>query len=329
MGDRPEVVIFPGRPKINLPSVPLWGVLLIIMLVWLGVGTYQVGPGEAGVIRRFGRAVEVTAPGLHWHLPWPVERVDTVDVQKARRVEVGFRTLQASPPAQYKEVPEESSMLTGDENIVHVEVAVQYQISDPRKYLFNVRDPEQQVRAALEASLRAVVGRRTIDEVLTTGKAEVQDETLALLQGLLDRYDSGIRAIIVQLQDVSPPKQAADAFKAVASAREEKQRLINESETYRNDIIPKARGEAEKTLREAEAFQAEQISRAKGDAARFLSILQEYRAAKEINRTRMYLETMEQILPGMEIYIVDANTGGVMPYLPLGKAAAARGGAGQ
>lgn len=322
------VVPFPRRPQFRLPAVPAWGVLALVLLIWLAAGTYQVGPGEAGVVRRFGKVTEVTGPGLHWHLPWPVEQVNTVNVQTARRVEVGFRTLRIGPPAEYKDVPEESSMLTGDENIVHVEVAVQYQISDPRKYLFNVRDPEQQVRAALEASLRAVVGRQTIDQVLTTGKADVQNETLTLLQGLLDKYESGIRAVIVQLQDVAPPKQAADAFKAVASAREEKQRLINDAETYRNDVIPKARGEAEKVLREAEAFRAEQLSKARGDAARFLAILKEYQVQKEVNRTRMYLETMEQVLPGMEIYIVDAKTGGVVPYLPVGKDAA-KGGTGR
>lgn len=318
MRDGP-VVEFPRRPQFNLPAVPFWALLAVAVVAWLGAGTYQVGPGESGVVRRFGMVTEVTGPGLHWHLPWPVEQVDRVNVQSARRVEVGFRTVRVGPPAEYKAVPEESSMLTGDENIVHVEVSVQYQISDPRQYLFNVRDPEQQVRAALEASLRAVVGRQHIDQVLTTGKAEVQTETLRLLQGLLDRYESGIRAITVQLQDVSPPKQAADAFKSVASAREEKQRLINDAETYRNDVIPKARGEAEKALREAEGFKAEQLSKAKGDAARFLSILKEYQAAKEINRTRMYLETMEQVLPGMEIYVVDEKTGGVVPYLPVGK----------
>ncbi len=315
-----------GRPVIRFPrpfnwqrlaALPGWGILALVLLIWLGSGVYQVGAAEKGVVRRFGKVTEITEPGLHWRLPWPIERVDTPDVAAARRVEVGFRTVKPPPGAQYREVPEEALMLTGDENIVHTEVAVQYQVSNPEKFLFNVKDPDALVRSALEASLRGVVGRRHIDDVLTTGKSEIQTETLKLLQNLLDRADSGLAALVVQLQAVQPPAQASEAFKSVASAKEEKQRLINEAEAYRNDIIPKARGEAEKNLREAEAFKAEEVARARGDSARYLSILNQYQQGKEITRTRLYLETVEQILAGAEVYILDEKTGDVVPYLPL------------
>lgn len=310
------VIDFPQKPKFNLklPRLSLWGVLAVLILLWLASGTYQVNPGEVGVVRRFGRAVTTTGLGLHWHLPWPVETVDTPNVELARRVEVGFRTR---GPGNYEEIPEESLMLTGDENIVHAEVIAQYKIKDPVQFLFNVRDPDEVVRSALEASLRAVVGSRLIDEVLTTGKTQVQDETQRQLQGLLDRYESGIQVLAVQLQDVQPPDQALQAFKDVASAREQKQRLINEAQSYRNDVIPKARGEAEKILREAEAYAAEQVAQARGEAARFLAILEEYRAGQEVNRTRLYLEAMEEVLGKSEVYVIDPDTGGILPLLPL------------
>lgn len=322
------VIPMPRRPDLSrLSQLPGWGILVVLLLLWMGSGFYQVGAAEAGVVRRFGKVTEITGPGLHWRLPWPIERHDTPDVAVTRRVEVGFRTVRPAPQAQYQSLPEEALMLTGDENIVHAEVAVQYQIRDPKKFLFRSRDPDVLVRAGLEAALRAVVGRRNIDDVLTTGKTEIQTEALALLQALLDRYDTGISAMVMQLQDVQPPSQASEAFKSVASAREEKQRLINESQAYQNDVIPKARGEVEKTLREAEAYKAEQEAQAKGEASRFSAMLRAYQEGKEINRTRLYLETMEQVLQGSEVYIVDQKSGGVLPLLSLTPAASASGGA--
>lgn len=309
-----------------LKFIPGWGLVVVIALIWLASGTYQVAPGEAGVVLRFGAWTGVAVgPGLHWHLPWPIERVYKPDVERTRRVEVGFETVR-SEPLQYREKPEESLMLTKDENIVDNSFIVQYRVTDPVKFLFNVKNPDEAVKVAAESAMRGVVGSRLIDDILTTEKTAIQEDTKRLLQQLLDKYESGIFVINVQLQDVNPPDEVADAFKDVASAREDRQKLINQSQSYQNDIIPKARGEAEKMIREAEAFKEERIKRAEGDADRFISILEEYQKAPEVNRTRLYLETMELILPKVQIYLIDEKaSGGVVPYVPISR----EGGAGR
>jgi len=290
----------------------------MVILLWLLSGIYIVGPDEQGVIRRFGKQVRVTGPGPHWHLPFPIEQVNTPKVTQVRRIEVGFRTIHPGPPARYREVVEESLMLTGDENIVDSQIIVQYKIKDAVNYLFNVRGQEDMVRDATEAALRQVVGRHNIDEVLTENKAQIEDETREKLQSLLDRYGSGLVVNLVKFQAVRPPQEVDAAFKDVASAKEDKQRLIQEAEAYRNDIIPKARGNAEKKIREAEAYKVERIKRAKGEAERFESVLKEYRKAKDITETRLYLETMETILPGLRKYVVKTDAkGGLLNVLPL------------
>lgn len=324
MTDHPNVINIPRPPKVPgfIKGLGGWGLVVVLLGIWLISGAYQVEAGEVAVVRRFGRALEQPiGPGLHWHVPWPVERVDIINIT-VQRIEVGFRTINTEP-LDYVDMPEESLMLTKDENIVSNTFTVQYRVGDPIKFLFNIEDPEGTIRAAAESAMRATVGSRTIDDILTTGKSEIQLETTRLLQDLMYKYDSGILVDNVLLQDVNPPDEVVDAFKEVASAREEKQRLINEAQSYQNDVIPKARGEAQKQLREAEAFRAERVERAEGDAQRFKAILAEYRKAPAINRTRMYLEVMEQLLPGMEVYVVDAETGGIVPYLPL------KGGSGQ
>ena len=201
-------------------------------------------------------------------------------------------------------------MLTGDENIVDAEMIVQYKLKDPEAYLFNFVRPVLTVREASEASLRTIVGRHGIDQALTAGKLMIQEETKALLQSILDKYDSGIQVVAVQLQDVSPPKSVIAAFKDVASAKEDKNRLINEAEGYRNDVIPKARGEAQAMIREAEGFKEARIKRAEGDVAKFKSMLKEYKKGKSITKKRLYLEAMEDILPGVEKFIVPDGEGG-------------------
>ena len=209
-------------------------------------------------------------------------------------------------------------MLTGDENIVDAEMIVQYKIKDPVEYLFNIVLPELTVRQAAEASLRTVVGRNRIDETLTTGKFAIQEETKLQLQSILDKYESGIHIVAVQLQDVSPPKEVIGAFKDVASAKEDKNRMINQAEGYRNDVIPKARGEAEAMIRDAEGFRDSRIKRAEGDAAKFTTILKEYNKAKSITEKRLYLETMEKVLPDIEKIIVpDKDSGNMLNLLNL------------
>jgi membrane protease subunit HflK len=232
--------------------------------------------------------------------------VQTPKVTEVKRVEIGFRTMGKN---QFRTIEKESLMLTGDENIVDAELIVQYKIKDPVAYTFNFVKPEQTVREAAEATLRTIIGRHKIDEALTAGKFMIQEESKFLLQSILDKYETGIFVVAVQLQDVSPPKQVIAAFKDVASAKEDKNRMINQAEGYRNNVIPKARGEAQAMIREAEGFRVARIARAEGDVAKFNAMLVEYKKGKEVTRKRMYLETMEEILPNIEKYIVPDGDG--------------------
>jgi membrane protease subunit HflK len=299
-------------PDLKIKIFPLMGIALAF---WLFTGVYMVGPDEVGVVRTFGEYTRVAQSGLNYHFPYPIEQVNTPAVTEVKRIEIGFRTLRNG---QYRTVEKESLMLTGDENIVDAEMIVQYKIKDPVAYLFNIMEPELTVREAAEASLRTVVGRNKIDETLTTGKFKIQEETKSQLQAILDKYESGIHVVAVQLQDVSPPKEVIGAFKDVASAKEDKNRMINQAEGYRNDVIPKARGEAEAMIRDAEGFREARIKRSEGDAAKFTTILKEYRKAKSITRKRLYLETMEKVLPGIEkIVVPDKDSGNILNLLNL------------
>ena len=299
-------------PEFNFKIIP---VLVAALALWLFTGVYMVGPDEVGVVRTFGEYTRVAQSGLNYHFPYPIEQVNTPAVTEVKRIEIGFRTLRNG---QYRTVEKESLMLTGDENIVDAEMIVQYKIKDPVAYLFKIVEPELTVREAAEASLRTVVGRNKIDETLTTGKFQIQEGTKTQLQLILDKYESGIHVVAVQLQDVSPPKEVIGAFKDVASAKEDKNRMVNQAEGYRNDIIPKARGEAEAMIRDAEGFRESRIKRSEGDAAKFTTILKEYRKAKSITQKRLYLETMERVLPGIEKIIVpDKDSGNMLNLLNL------------
>ncbi len=296
-------------------------VLVLVIALYLASGIFVVAPDEQGVVRRFGKFIRLESPGLNYHLPYPIETVLTPAVTQVKRVEIGFRTISFGPPARYREIPVEALMLTGDENIVSAEAIVQYKIKDPVNYLFNIILPEQTVRSAAEATLRQVIGERKIDEALTVGKYEIQEETKRLLQKLLDSYKAGILIVAVQLQDVNPPKEVQDAFKDVASAKEDKSRYINLAQGYRNDLIPKARGEAVKMTKEAEGYKIERIKKAEGDVAKFNSILTEYKKGESITQARLYLEAMEEILPNMNKIIVGLNENQpLINLLPLGDA---------
>tara|TARA_B100000700_G_C15026250_1_gene848303 strand:+ start:28 stop:1002 length:975 start_codon:yes stop_codon:yes gene_type:complete len=299
-------------PEFNFKLTPI---IFAILIVWLLTGIFIVGPDEVGVIRTFGKHTRIAQSGLNWKFPSPIETANTPKVTEVKRIEIGFRTLKNG---QYRTVEKESLMLTGDENIVDAEMIVQYKIKDPVSYLFKIVAPELTVREAAEASLRTVVGRNNIDETLTTGKFTIQEETKVQLQSILDKYESGIHVVAVQLQDVSPPKEVIGAFKDVASAKEDKNRMINQAEGYRNDVIPKARGEAESMIRDAEGFKESRIKRAEGDAVKFTTILKEYNKAKSITEKRLYLETMEKVLPEIEKIIVpDKDNGNVLNLLNL------------
>ncbi len=303
--ERKRIII--GDQEISLPVIGTLPIVGIGIVLWLLTGIFVVGPDEVGVVQTFGKYTRITQSGLNYHFPFPIETVNTPKVMEVKRVEIGFRTMGSN---QYRTIEKESLMLTGDENIVDAELIVQYKIKDPVGYLFNFVKPELTVREAAEASLRTVIGQNKIDEALTSGKYVIQEETKELLQSILDKYETGILVVAVQLQDVSPPKQVIAAFKDVASAKEDKNRMINQAEGYRNDIIPKARGEAQAMIRGAEGFREARVKRAEGDVAKFKAMLTEYKKAKDVTRKRMYLETMEKILPGINKYIVPSGKGG-------------------
>ena len=314
----------PSFPGLNFDWRWLKWLIPAVVVLWLLSGIYIVLPDEQAVVRRFGRVTKITEPGPHYHWPSPVEKVSKVKVKQVRRIEIGFRTVHPGPPARYRFVPEESLMLTGDEQIVDAQVIVQYQVNDPAKFLFNVRgleSPNGALMDAAEVALRHVVGQRPIDDVLIGEKLQIEIDIRELLQQIIDGYDGGLKVVEVKLQTVRPPVEVASAFSDVVSAKEDKDRLIKEAEGYREDVLPKARGLAQKIIREAEAYKAERLKRAQGDADRFLVVLNEYTKAKDVTRKRLYLETMERILPDMQKFIIDSQvSGNLLQFLPLEKA---------
>ena len=285
-------------PKLSMGTFPLIGIFVVL---WLLTGIYIVGPDEVGVVQTLGKYSRAAQSGLNYHFPYPIETVSTPKVTEVKRIEIGFRTVGKN---QYQTISRESLMLTGEENIVDAEMIVQYRIKAPVAYTFNFIEPELTVRQASEASLRTVVGRHNIDEALTSGKFMIQEEAKELIQNILDKYNTGILVAAVQLQDVSPPEQVISAFKDVASAKEDKNRMVNQAEGYRNDVIPKARGEAQAQIREAEGYKKARIARAEGDVSKFNAVLKEYRKSKEVTETRLFLETAEEILSNREKIIV-------------------------
>ena len=297
-----------GDQEITIHTFNIGGLAILLLVVgaWFVLSAfYVVGPDEEGVVRRFGKWVRTEPSGLHFKFPYPIEKVDLPKVTQVQEISVG-------------RILKEAKMLTGDENILLVEVRVQYKIKDAAQYLFNVRNVEETIKDATESALRQTIGSHPIDDPLTEKKAEIMDEIQLSLQQMLDHYECGIDIRQVQLQDVNPPQEVDFAFKDVQSAKEEKEQLINEALGYQNDIIPKARGGAEKLIREAEAYREERIKRAEGDASKFRSVLAEYRKAKNVTEKRLYLETMEQILPGIEKVILDEKAGNLLNVLPLG-----------
>lgn len=293
----------------------------VILTVWLLSGIYIVDDSENAVVLRFGEHVKtVTDSGMKYHLPLPIEKVWKENVSEPKRLEYGYRTLSekdSNNKAKYEAVLEESTMLTGDENLLHVETSMQFVITDVEDFMFNVADPYQTLRMAGESAIRRVVANHSLDDVLTDNKLEVQQEIQVQLQNMANSYGLGVQIRNVQLQDVDPPSEVDAAFKDVAAAKEDKTSAINEAEIYKNEVIPKARGNAEEILNKAEAYKQKRTAEARGDVAKFNGILEEYKEAKEVTRTRMYLETMEQILPDIEKYIVDEQ-GNTVQFLPLG-----------
>jgi membrane protease subunit HflK len=300
---------------------PIGLILIIIAFVWLASGLYRVGPDEQGVVLRFGKFIKTTQPGLHYHIPLPVETVQTPKVTKVNRIDIGFRSERDSGFSQgggVADVPQESLMLTGDENIVNIDFSVFWVIKDAGKFLFEIQDPEGTVKAAAETAMREVIAKSKIQPVLTEGRAQIEIETQEIIQSILDEYNSGIQITQVQTQKADPPDQVIDAFRDVQAARADMERSKNEAEAYANDVIPRARGEAAKIMQAAEAYKQKVVAQAEGEASRFISIYNEYAKAKEVTQERMYLETMEKVLADIDKVIIEKNAGsGVVPYLPL------------
>ena len=297
-------------------------ILVALVAVWLLSGIYIVNPDEEGVVLRFGKYDRTVGAGPHYALPFPIETVYKPKVTQVQRVEVGFRSVGQGRTFQQganRSLPEESGMLTGDENIVNVQFSVQYQIKNPVEYLFNVTDQAAVVKNAAEAAMREVIGNSLIDSAITDGKLKIQSDATVLLQEVLDRYEAGIQVLAVQMQDVHPPQEVSDAFKDVASAREDKSRIINEAEAYRNALLPQARGEAAAILNKAEAYRVARLQQAEGESRRFDALRQEYEKAPDVTRQRLYYETMEEILAASkDKTLLDSGVSGkVLPHMPL------------
>lgn len=296
--------------------------VLVIFVLWLLTGIYTVDSkgGEEAVVLRFGEYVQTEKEaGLHWHLPSPIERVYKEKVNEVKTIEIGFRTIRGGSTVEmgvYKQMPEESLMLTGDENMVNVETVIQYKIINIVDYLFNVDDQEDTLIISAESAIRRVIASHLLDEALTDNKFGIQQEIRDDLQDLCDNYEIGIGISAVKLQDVEAPDEVDAAFKDVANAREDKNSYINEAQSYANEIIPKARGNAAEMINDAEAYKEKRIAEAKGDVANFVQILEKYQLGKEVTRTRMYLEMLEEVLPGVEKYILNGE-GNTLNFLPL------------
>ncbi len=297
-----------------------WIVIVVIIAIYLLTGIYTIGPSEVGLVKRFGRYVATVDPGIHYHLPAPIQSVVAVNVLEVRKEEIGFRTVSPPPSPRYQTVETEALMLTGDGNIAHVEMVVQYRVKDAERFAFNIINPKVIVKQAAEAVLREQVATRTLDETLTEERDVIGADTIIALQALLDVYGAGIVVGNIQLQDAKPPREVISAFDDVNSARQDKEKLINKAEEYAMDILPRSRGQAQEIANQAVAYKQERIKRAEGDVARFLEVLTKYELGEEVTRTRMYIETMESILPGMEKIILSREASGVLKLLDLDRA---------
>jgi membrane protease subunit HflK len=305
--------MFPNQSPGGLVGAAIGGFLLI---AWFATGIYQIQPAEQGLVLRFGAYVEKVGPGLHFRLPYPIESVERPNVEQENQINVGFRIDSEGSRTTEVDVPAESLMLTGDENVVDINFAVFWKVADAENFLFEVKDVEDTVRAVAESAMREAVGQAKIDSIQTEGRADVQDHVRKLMQGTLDSYKAGVTVTRVALQKVDPPAQVIDAFRDVQAARADQEKKRNDAQRHANTIIPQARGEAAKIEQDAQAFRQQAITEAQGEAQRFLSILGQYKNSREVTRERMYLETMQKVLGGTNKIIIE-NKSGVVQYLPL------------
>ncbi|MFO7896777.1 MAG: FtsH protease activity modulator HflK [Candidatus Cloacimonadales bacterium] len=308
-------------PKFSKKKV-LGGIILIAIIVFVATGLYTVNPEEVGVIRRFGKYVNTTQPGLHFKIPFGVDNLTKVKVKEVYKQEFGFRTVRAGVKSQFssRSYEIESIMLTGDLNIAEVEWIVQYRIQDPVKYLFNVRSVEETLRDVAESVMRLYVGDRSVDEVIVLNRKEIADKATITMQEQLREYGTGLEIMTINLQNVNPPETVRPAFNNVNSSKQEKEKIINQAWQQYNNIIPEAKGKAKRVIEEAEGYAIERENRANGDATRFVDMYNSYRTAKTVTKKRMYLETMQRVLPRIEkTFIVDEDQSGILPLLDLNK----------
>jgi membrane protease subunit HflK len=292
----------------------LLGLLLgALFLVWVASGFYIVDTGQRGVVLRFGKYIETTEPGPRWHLPWPIESRETVNIDQVRTVEIGYRNNVKS------KVLRESLMLTDDENIIDLQFAVQYILKDPEEFLFVNRAPEDTVLQVAETAMREIVGKNRMDFVLYEGRAEIATRAKVLMQQILDRYKTGISVSQVTLQNIQPPEQVQAAFDDAVKAGQDRERLKNEAEAYSNDVVPRASGLASRLKEEAAGYKQAVIANAEGDASRFSQIVTEYQKAPQVTRQRMYLDTMQTVMNNTSKVVVDQKGGNSLLYLPLDK----------
>src|SRR5471030_3156696 len=304
-----------GFALLGLAAIALWGFS----------GFFRVEPDELGVVLRFGQDVREVQPGLNYHLPYPIETVLTPKALRVNKIDIGMRQVEDGRRSASREVPEESLMLTGDENIVDVNFSVLWKVKPTGvgEYLFNIQNPEGTVKAVAESAMREVVGRSEIQPILTGARQTIENAVQELMQKTLDHYGAGILVQQVQLQKVDPPAQVIDAFRDVQAARADLERAVNESQTYANRVVPEARGRVAQITQAAEAYRQQTVAEATGQTSRFIKIYDQYKKAPNVTRERMYLETMERVLGGADKIIMDSGgrdgTGGVVPYLPLGE----------
>ena len=303
----------PQMPEINFRQIGggIWALVGLLVVVWLASGFYTVDANERAVVLRFGSPVETTEPGLRWRLPFPIEHHEIVDLTGVRTVEVGYRG------SERNRVLREALMLTDDANIINIQFAVQYILKSPEDYLFNNRFPDDSVMQAAETAMREIVGKSSMDFVLYEGREDIAATAHELMQTILDRYDTGILVSRVTMQNAQPPEQVQAAFDDAVKAGQDRERLRNEGEAYRNDVVPRARGTAARIVEEANAYRDRVIAGAEGEASRFMQVYDEYRRSPEVTRERLYLETMQQVLSNTSKVLIDADNGNNLMLMPL------------
>ena len=308
-----KVKPFPKKDNNGFEFKWQWG-LWALLVLWLASGLYQIQPNEEGVVLRFGAYNRTTMPGLHYHLPMPFENVKKVSITQERSINLGVNEF-GNPRNAFNE----SHMLTGDENIVDINLTIVWRIENAKDYLFNLQNPDQTVKVAAQSVLREVVGQSQMMPIISGDRGKVEDDTKEELQKVLDEFGSGIKIVRVKLQKADPPKQVVDAFNEVQRAKADMERFKNEAEAYRNEILPKSRGEAAQRIQNAEAYRQAVVNKAQGEAERFLSVYNAYKQGKDVTIKRLYLETMEEVMEKADKIILSPSTkgGNAIPYLPL------------